>query len=97
MVNNEIQDHINLIKKKLSMLREINEDTINEIIQDINCLLKFQSDGVALLIFKRNKKTAISIKQNKSPNIKAIQNKPIINSCITITPGGSCFENGNDF
>ena len=47
--------------------------------------------------YLREIKTATGIKQNKSPNVKATQNKPIVNSCITITAGGSCFDNGNDF
>ena len=44
MAKQQLRDHINLIKRKLTTLDNINEDIINEISQDVNALLKFKID-----------------------------------------------------
>jgi len=100
MVQDEIRDRINSIKQKLTMLKDINEDIIDEIIQDTSDLLNFQSDETALLIFRKKKRPGRikSIKNTNSPKIaKPIQKKPIDSNCIIIARGGSCFDNGNEF
>ena len=98
MVQDEIRDRINSIKQKLTMLKDINEDIIDEIIQDTSDLLNFQSDETALLIFRKKKRSTTSIGKKSSPKIaKPIQKKPVDGNCTTIAKGGSCFEFGNEF
>ena len=44
MTKQDLRDHINLIKRKLTLLNDINEDAINEIIEDVKDLLNFKMD-----------------------------------------------------
>ena len=45
-----------MIKRKLTLLNDINEDTLNEIIDNIRVLLKFKTNEEATTISKREKK-----------------------------------------
>ena len=44
MTKQDLRDHINLIKQKLTIMDNINEDIINEIIEDVKDLLNFKID-----------------------------------------------------
>ena len=42
MTKQELRDDINLIKRKLTIMDNVNEDTINEIIEDVKALLNIK-------------------------------------------------------
>ena len=44
MTKQDLRDHINLIKRKLTLLTDINEGAINEIIEDVKDLLNPKMD-----------------------------------------------------
>ena len=44
MSKQDLRNNINLIKRKLTRMDNLNEDTINEIVEDVKGLLKFKLD-----------------------------------------------------
>ena len=61
MAKQQLRDHINLIKRKLTELKDMNDDIINEIIGDVKALTNFKIDAEPTKISKKKKQ----IKQDK--------------------------------
>ena len=64
--------YINMIKRKLTLLNDINEDILNEIIDNIRVLLKFKTDEEATVISKKDKKPNIKKKKDITDTPKDI-------------------------
>ena len=70
------REYINMIKRKLTLLDNINEDILNEIIDNIRVLLKFKTDEEATVISKKDKKASVKKIKDITDTPKEIMNKP---------------------
>ena len=66
MAKQQLRDHINLIKRKLTELKDMNDDIINEIIGDVKALTNFKIDTEPTKI--SNKKKQIKKDKPKTDN-----------------------------
>ena len=69
------REYINMIKRKLTSLNDINEDILNEIIGNIRVLLKFKTDEEATVIPKKEKKPSVKKKKDITDTPKEIKNR----------------------
>ena len=55
MAKQQLRDHINLIKRKLTELKDMNDDIINEIIGDVKALTNFKIEAEPIKISNKKK------------------------------------------
>ena len=95
MTKQDLRDNINSIKRKLTIMDTINEDTINEIIEDVKALLNFKLDTETKQRIKHIKK-ASPIKENKivKPNTEEKPTNTINDIEFTVSQGGFMLDFG---
>ena len=69
------REYINMIKRKLTSLDDINEDILNEIIDNVRVLLKFKTDEETTVISKKGKKPGVKKTKDISDTPKEIKKK----------------------
>ena len=82
MAKQQLRDHINLIKRKLTTLNDMNDDIINENVGDVKALMNFKIDTETTKISRKKKQiTQDKPKTNNTQYYKIsgeseIENKP---------------------
>ena len=76
MAKQQLRDHINLIKIKLTALNDTNDDIINEIIEDVKALMDFKIDTETTKISNKKKQIKKINQRQKTHNIIRLATKP---------------------
>ena len=78
MAKQQLRDHINLIKRKLTTLNDMNDDIINEIIEDVKALMNFKIDTETTKISRKKKQITQDKPKTNNTQYYKIDDEPEI-------------------